>query len=100
MKTMNEVSKKEKHNVLTNYLGPELNRPIAVFPSKEKKKLIILEYITLKFKMNKLYSELQVNELISPIHHDYVSVRRYLVEYGFIGREKDGSGYWLLNKYD
>jgi hypothetical protein len=29
------------------------------------------------------------------VYDDYVTVRRYLIEYGFLDRKDDGSQYWL-----
>jgi len=34
-----------------------------------------------------------VNEIIKSLIDDYVTVRRYLIEYGFMDRNKDGSEY-------
>ncbi len=33
--------------------------------------------------------------ILKPIYHDYVMIRRYLIEYGFLDRHRDGSAYWV-----
>ena len=45
---------------------------------------------------NKEYKEMEVNKIIKPIFDDFVTVRRYLIEYGFMERAKDCSRYWVL----
>ena len=35
-----------------------------------------------------------MNGILQEIYDDYVTIRRYLVEYRFIDREPDGSRYW------
>ena len=29
------------------------------------------------------------------MYEDYVHIRRYLIEYGFLDRKADGSAYWV-----
>ena len=36
-----------------------------------------------------------IKALLSKRYHDYVMIRRYLVDYGFLDRKADGSAYWL-----
>ncbi|MGL4819053.1 MAG: DUF2087 domain-containing protein [Bacilli bacterium] len=35
-----------------------------------------------------------MNEIIRAVYEDFVTVRRALIEYGFIDRTKDGKAYW------
>ena len=65
------------------------------FPKKQKAKLVILNRITEVITPNKVYTEKEFNELLAPIYDDFVMVRRYLVDYQFVQRKPDGSGYWL-----
>ncbi|GKW44580.1 DUF2087 domain-containing protein [Planococcus sp. NCCP-2050] len=95
MNQNNEISAEEKEKVLTNYFKGDFTNRIEVFPSKEKKKLILLEFIAAQFEPNRKYSENEMNEILKKVYHDYVSIRRYLIEYGFLDRNKDGSSYWL-----
>lgn len=95
MNQNNEISAEEKEKVLTNYFKGDFTNRIEVFPSKEKKKLILLEFIAAQFEPHRMYSENEMNEILKKVYHDYVSIRRYLIEYGFLDRNKDGSSYWL-----
>lgn len=90
-----EMTAEQKEKVLANYFKGDFTNRIEVFPSKEKKKLILLEFIAAQFEPNRKYSENEMNEILKKVYHDYVSIRRYLIEYGFLDRNKDGSSYWL-----
>ena len=57
-------------------------------------KIIMLSKISDCFDLKKNYSERAVNELLQTMVEDYVTIRRYLIEYGFFKRTKDGSSYW------
>jgi len=89
------ITAEEKEKVLTNYFKGDFTNRIEVFPSKEKKKLIILQHIAARFEPSRTFSEKEVNDILKPIYHDFVSVRRYLIEYGFFGRSSDGASYWV-----
>lgn len=65
------------------------------FPPKEKQRLAVIKEISKRFRPGEIYSEQQVNTMIESVFSDYVLIRRYLIEYGFLGRKKDGSEYWL-----
>lgn len=66
---------------------------LKTWPSKHSTKFYTLKEITYNFKKNRMYSESEVNAILAPIHEDYIALRRYLVNYGFIERTKDGSEY-------
>ncbi|MET1030380.1 DUF2087 domain-containing protein [Domibacillus tundrae] len=68
---------------------------LLTFPPKEKQRLIIMREIAKKFKAGRIYNEKQTNEVILNVFSDYVKVRRYLIEYGFLNRKPDGSEYWV-----
>jgi len=65
------------------------------FPSKEKKKIIILREIAKNFKAQTEYSEKEINRILTRIYDDYVLIRRYLIQYGFLDRKNDGASYWV-----
>jgi len=84
---------KEKKKVLESYFNEDGS--LKNYPSKEKKKIIILEEIMKNFNRGKKYSEKEVNRILERIHEDYVTIRRALVEYGFIDRSINCSEYWI-----
>ncbi|MCU0480201.1 MAG: metalloregulator ArsR/SmtB family transcription factor [Anaerolineae bacterium] len=74
------------------------NRKLTQLPTREKKWLVILRWIATKFEMGVLYTEKEVNQIITQIHPDYATIRRNLVEYNFMDREVGGKTYWLISK--
>ena len=56
--------------------------------------MVILRAIAQEFEQGKTYTERQVNEILKEIFPDYVTLRRYLIEYGYLRRTRDGSAYW------
>lgn len=65
-------------------------------PAKEKKKVAVLNAIAAQFRPGRDYTEKEVNEVLAAVHpQEYVTLRRYLIEYGFLGRVANGSRYWV-----
>ena len=89
------IEQVERDKVLATYFKDGLDGAIDVIPSKEKKKLIILQHILKRFEIGKQYSEKEVNNILKTVHTDYVSLRRHLIEYGFMDRNDNGSSYWV-----
>lgn len=69
-------------------------------PTREKKWLVILRWIVSKFEIGVLYTEKEVNQIITEIHPDYATIRRNLVEYHLMDREAGGKTYWRINHED
>lgn len=86
-----EMSKADK-KVLLAYTE---NQRISQFPMKESKWLVILRWLASQFEAERHYSEKEVNALLGQFHEDYATLRRNLVEYGFMRRERGGGDYWL-----
>lgn len=82
----------EEEKVLAIYLKEgKLNQ----LPSKERRKVIVLMHISKKFNKKRDYSEKEVNEILKDIYEDFAIIRRYLIDYKFLKRNKDGTRYWL-----
>ncbi|HWL22473.1 MAG TPA: DUF2087 domain-containing protein [Ureibacillus sp.] len=90
-----EIEQEEREKVLKTYFKDGLDGGIDSIPSKEKKKLIILQHILERFEAGKSYNEKEVNIILKTVNADFVSLRRYLIEYGFMDRSNDGSSYWI-----
>jgi len=65
------------------------------FPAKEKGKLVVLRQIAALFDQGRKYTEKQVNEILLGVYADFATIRRYLIEYGFMDRTTDCREYWL-----
>lgn len=70
------------------------------FPSKEKRWLAILRWLATRFEPGRRYSEREVNVVLTDVHADYASLRRDLVEFGFMRRERGGGDYWLTPEHE
>jgi hypothetical protein len=66
---------------------------LKTMPSKYSLKFYVLKEITYAFKKGQLYDENEVNAILAPIWDDHISLRRYLIDFGFVKRSKDGSSY-------
>lgn len=90
MEKSNDVKLSEVSNFMT-FEPMHLN----VLPKKQNKKIAVLNMIATLFDENKKYSEVEVNEILKPVYDDFVLLRRYLIDYKFLTREKDGSCYYV-----
>lgn len=89
-----DIQDKEKQKVLKTFLNED--GKIESIPRKAKSKIILLGYIAEFFNNEKTYTEKEVNAVIQKVHEDFVAVRRYLIEYGFLARTNDGGKYWKI----
>ena len=62
-------------------------------PAQRAKKLVVLDRLAQEFDVGLRYSERQVNAILRRFHPDVASLRRYLVDEGFLDREPGGD-YW------
>jgi hypothetical protein len=85
----------ETQKVLSTYFPQGIDGPLATFPSREKRRLIILRQITTRFAPDQSYAEKEVNAILSEVYADHVLLRRLLIDYGFLTRRPDGSEYRL-----
>ena len=56
-----KITVEEKEKVLKNYFKQGLNGGIDTIPSKEKKKIIILQHLMDRFEVGKHYIEKEIN---------------------------------------
>ena len=90
-----EITEAEEKKILSGVFSSLEPLKLKVFSAKEKKKVVILKRIVQEFEPGRRYTEGEVNALLKEIYFDFATLRRYLVEYGWISREKDCSAYWL-----
>jgi len=87
------ITQKEKDEILSRYFDKKGQLIIKNFPAKEKKKIIILQKLMENFQLSHSYSEQEVNEILQHYYEDFVTIRRYLIQYGFMARDKTGANY-------
>ncbi len=72
------------------------NGKLIRIPAKQKKWLAVLRWLVTLFEPDKLYTEPEVNAILKTVYeHDFVSLRRDLVDFGYLRRERGGGKYWL-----
>ncbi|MCL2362340.1 MAG: DUF2087 domain-containing protein [Defluviitaleaceae bacterium] len=89
------ITQAERDEVLARYFSPDGKLLIEGFPAKEKRKIIIMQKLIGDFQAGRHYAENEVNRLLKKYYEDYVSVRRCMIEYGFLDRNGDGTQYWI-----
>lgn len=89
------ITEEENAKILAACLPDGPDGPIALFPTKEKKRLAILRHVAKYFDPAATYTEKEVNAILKRFYDDYALLRRYLIDYGFLDRRTDGSAYWV-----
>ncbi|MDR0855924.1 MAG: DUF2087 domain-containing protein [Clostridiales bacterium] len=81
--------------LLKHYLDAEGR--LLRYPSRQKYKVPALFYLAGKFDPERSYTEKEINAVLNLWHvfNDAAMLRRDLFDRRFLGREPDGSRYWL-----
>ena len=83
----------EDRKVLYDYTQ---NQKLTRIPKKRNKLLVILRWLATLFQPDTLYTETDINQIIKSVHEeDYVGLRRELIDWGYLRRERGGGKYWL-----
>ncbi len=90
------VTMKEAESISGKYLEVDSGGQVTAirrWPKKQKEKLLILDRIAQCFETGREYGEKEVNSILSGLTEDYVTIRRYLIDYGFFERQPGGTAY-------
>lgn len=90
-----KVTQKDNDKLLKTLFPEGTDGPLKTFSIKEKHKLVALQEIVKRFQGERTYTEKEINQILKIVYHDFATLRRYLIEYGFLDRTPDGSQYWL-----
>ena len=74
----------------------DANGRIKAFPAQEKKFLVILRHILEEFETGVKYTEKRMNQILARYSADTATLRRALVDHGFMVREGGGGSYWRV----
>ncbi len=88
------ITESENKLILNKYFTDNF-ATLKKFPKKQKEKLVILKQITKMFNNERKYTEKEVNSILENLYEDYITLRRYLIDYQFLDRKADGSLYWI-----
>jgi hypothetical protein len=90
------ITEAENEKLLKKYFPEGTDGKLSTFSMQEKHKVIVLREIVKHFESGLTYTEKELNEILKEIYeYDYVAIRRYLIEYGFMDRKDDCSLYWV-----
>lgn len=92
-----DVTPEEREKILRKYFPNGTEGHLSSFSRREKHKWVVLEEIAKRFEMGRTYHEKEINQILQDVYPDHVTLRRYLIDFGFLERKSDGSEYWLRN---
>ncbi len=76
---------------------------ITTFPRKYRDRHILFKSVTLTLDVKQMYTEVEINDglrrwladVAPSLQIDHLKLRRWMIEEFYIGRQRDGSRYWL-----
>lgn len=74
---------RERAKVLRDFFNGERLKQI---PAQRKKRVIVLQHLVSRFELERDYTEREVSALLKAAHDDFATLRRELVDYGFMTR--------------
>ncbi|MBH1940831.1 DUF2087 domain-containing protein [Mobilitalea sibirica] len=89
------TTKEESDKIISTVFESLSPLKLKLFSAKEKKKIVTLRKIAEQFEKGKTYTEKEINQILKEIYSDYPTLRRYLIQYGFMERSKDCTQYRL-----
>ena len=86
----------EKFKSIRGFFDEE--QKIKQWPSKHKKKRLVIDYLLSKFEAGRTYTEPEVNEILNQHHsfEDPALLRRTFFGYKYMDRTLDGRSYWRI----
>lgn len=88
------ITQAERDKIIAGAFSSLSPLRLKALSPKEKKKIVILGRITQELEPGRRYTEREINQLLGEIYEDFSTLRRYLIEYGFVERTRDCSAYW------
>jgi len=89
------ITEQEKAIIIKKHFPAGLEGPLKTIPVREKPKVVVLRELLRYFEPEQTYTEAEINRILGNVYEDYASLRRHLIEYGFLDRNADGSKYWV-----
>ena len=75
---------RERQKVLRDFFdGPRLKQ----IPAQRRKRVIVLQHLLERFAPDRDYPEREVNALLAEAHDDFATLRRDLVDFGYMTRD-------------
>jgi hypothetical protein len=74
---------RERAKVLRDFFDGDRLKQI---PAQRKRRVIVLQHLVARFDPERDYTERQVSDLLKQAHEDFATLRRELIDYGFMTR--------------
>jgi hypothetical protein len=84
--------------VLSDFLDAKAH--LKSIPAQPKKVQVILRHIAPSFEPGVTYTEKEINAILQRFYFDSTTLRRYLVDSGYLGRDPQGRSYWRICQAD
>jgi DNA-binding HxlR family transcriptional regulator len=75
---------RERAKILNDFFAGERLKSI---PAQRKKRVVILQHLVEQFEPGRAYPEKEVNAMLKTAHEDFATLRRELIDYGFMTRQ-------------
>ena len=90
--------KAQEEKIIRSFFSSRSPLKLKQMPSKTAKAKVVAARIAKEFEPGRTYGEQEVNALLKAIHPDYATLRRSLIDFGFLTRSSDGSEYRTAEK--
>lgn len=80
-----DAAERQRAKVLGDFFDGER---LKQMPAQRKKRVVVLEHLLTRFQPGVEYDERAVNDLLRPAHDDVATLRRELVDYGYMDRQR------------
>ncbi len=60
---------------------------LITYPKDREDRILVLDYLAGLFEHGQDYTEQAVNDKLKTVHEDFASLRRYLIDHGYLERE-------------
>ena len=75
---------RERAKILKDFFAGDRLKSI---PALRKKRVVILQHLVERFEPGRAYPEKEVNAILKTAHDDFATLRRELIDYGFMKRD-------------
>lgn len=89
------ITENEFRQVVAKHFPHGPDGPMDRFPKKEKRKIIVMIQVLKRFDPERRYTQKEVNAILDTATDDHTTLCRFMVDYGFLGRTRDGAEYWV-----
>lgn len=89
------ITRKEFAKIIQGQFPDGPDGRMVRFPKKEKRKIAVMIHVLKRFDAARRYTQKEVNAILATASDDHTTLCRFLVDYGFLGRTRDGSEYWI-----